>query len=159
MFQDYLNEKLQECFLQRIRHAMKPDEAFGLIFSWDNVIVSFLLVLVYQILVSWFLNGILEFSFLQLWTVKIMQTKSKLTLDIFQLLSGLMHLWVLFAVSFVHAWMYNLQNIFIICCGLTDWHVMSVFILLGWYRLAKVECLETACFGGRYVYKQSHAFM
>ena len=39
-FQDYLNEKLQESFLQRIRHAMKPDEAFGLIFSWDNVIVS-----------------------------------------------------------------------------------------------------------------------
>ncbi|KAL6897910.1 hypothetical protein ACP4OV_006869 [Aristida adscensionis] len=36
---DYLNEKLQECFLQRIRHAMKPDEAFGLIFSWDNVIL------------------------------------------------------------------------------------------------------------------------
>uniref|UniRef100_A0A0D9WD86 Uncharacterized protein n=1 Tax=Leersia perrieri TaxID=77586 RepID=A0A0D9WD86_9ORYZ len=35
---DYLNEKLQECFLQRIRHAMKPDEACGLIFSWDNVI-------------------------------------------------------------------------------------------------------------------------
>uniref|UniRef100_A0A0E0KZ02 Haloacid dehalogenase-like hydrolase family protein n=1 Tax=Oryza punctata TaxID=4537 RepID=A0A0E0KZ02_ORYPU len=33
---DYLNEKLQECFLQRIRHAMKPDEACGLIFSWDN---------------------------------------------------------------------------------------------------------------------------
>jgi hypothetical protein len=43
-FQDYLNEKLQECFLQRIRHAMKPDEAFGLIFSWDNVIVSFLFI-------------------------------------------------------------------------------------------------------------------
>ncbi|KAG8067298.1 hypothetical protein GUJ93_ZPchr0005g14606 [Zizania palustris] len=40
MFQDYLNEKLQECFLQRIRHAMKPDEAFGLIFSWDNVIAD-----------------------------------------------------------------------------------------------------------------------
>lgn len=37
---DYLNEKLQECFLQRIRHAMKPDEAFGLIFSWDNVIAD-----------------------------------------------------------------------------------------------------------------------
>ncbi|KAG1338973.1 putative 5-amino-6-(5-phospho-D-ribitylamino)uracil phosphatase, chloroplastic [Cocos nucifera] len=36
---DYLNDKLQECFLQRIRHAMKPDEAFGLIFSWDNVVV------------------------------------------------------------------------------------------------------------------------
>jgi hypothetical protein len=31
---------------------MKPDEAFGLIFSWDNVIVSFLFVLVYQILCS-----------------------------------------------------------------------------------------------------------
>ncbi|ONK62447.1 uncharacterized protein A4U43_C07F3950 [Asparagus officinalis] len=37
---DYLNEKLQECFLQRIRHAMKPDESFGLIFSWDNVVVD-----------------------------------------------------------------------------------------------------------------------
>jgi hypothetical protein len=61
MFQDYLNEKLQECFLQRIRHAMKPDEAFGLIFSWDNVIVSFLLVLVYQMSVFQFLNGIMEF--------------------------------------------------------------------------------------------------
>lgn len=48
-FQDYLNEKLQECFLQRIRHAMKPDEAFGLIFSWDNVIVSCCLVLLYHI--------------------------------------------------------------------------------------------------------------
>uniref|UniRef100_A0A0D9ZUP8 Haloacid dehalogenase-like hydrolase (HAD) superfamily protein n=1 Tax=Oryza glumipatula TaxID=40148 RepID=A0A0D9ZUP8_9ORYZ len=35
---DYLNEKLQECFLQRIRHAMKPDEACGLIFSWDNIL-------------------------------------------------------------------------------------------------------------------------
>ncbi|KAK8928445.1 hypothetical protein KSP39_PZI017818 [Platanthera zijinensis] len=37
---DYLNEKLQECFLQRVRHAMKPDEAFGLIFSWDNVVAN-----------------------------------------------------------------------------------------------------------------------
>ncbi|KAL0928913.1 hypothetical protein M5K25_000845 [Dendrobium thyrsiflorum] len=37
---DYLNERLQECFLQRIRHAMKPDEAFGLIFSWDNVVAD-----------------------------------------------------------------------------------------------------------------------
>lgn len=37
---DYLNDKLQECFLQRIRHAMKPDEAFGLIFSWDNVVAD-----------------------------------------------------------------------------------------------------------------------
>ena len=133
MFQDYLNEKLQECFLQRIRHAMKPDEAFGLIFSWDNVIVSFLLVLVYQILVSWFLNGILEFSFLQLWTVKIMQTKSKLTLDIFQLLSGLMHLWVLLTVSFVHACMYNLKNIFIICCTIScltcDVHLYSLRLI------------------------------
>ncbi|GJM94719.1 hypothetical protein PR202_ga11392 [Eleusine coracana subsp. coracana] len=45
---DYLNEKLQECFLQRIRHAMKPDEAFGLIFSWDNVIVRSPLVLLYH---------------------------------------------------------------------------------------------------------------
>ncbi|PKU81194.1 hypothetical protein MA16_Dca015670 [Dendrobium catenatum] len=37
---DYLNERLQECFLQRIRHAMKPDEAFGLVFSWDNVVAD-----------------------------------------------------------------------------------------------------------------------
>ncbi|KAL9230246.1 hypothetical protein vseg_005624 [Gypsophila vaccaria] len=35
---DFLNDRLQEGFLQRIRYAMKPDEAFGLIFSWDNVV-------------------------------------------------------------------------------------------------------------------------
>ena len=35
-----MNEKLQDGFLQRIRYAMKPDEAYGLIFSWDNVVVS-----------------------------------------------------------------------------------------------------------------------
>lgn len=38
--QDFLNDRLQEGFLQRIRYAMKPDEAFGLIFSWDNVVVT-----------------------------------------------------------------------------------------------------------------------
>lgn len=37
---DFLNNKLQEGFLQRIRYAMKPDEAFGLIFSWDNVVAD-----------------------------------------------------------------------------------------------------------------------
>ncbi|KAJ0978407.1 hypothetical protein J5N97_013881 [Dioscorea zingiberensis] len=37
---DYLNDKLQEGVLQRIRHAMKPDEAIGLIFSWDNVVAD-----------------------------------------------------------------------------------------------------------------------
>ncbi|PIA58048.1 hypothetical protein AQUCO_00500163v1 [Aquilegia coerulea] len=37
---DFLNEKLQEGFLKRIRYAMKPDEAFGLIFSWDNVLAD-----------------------------------------------------------------------------------------------------------------------
>ncbi|KAI4306937.1 hypothetical protein L6164_030175 [Bauhinia variegata] len=37
---DYLNDKLQEGFLQRIRYAMKPDEAYGLIFSWDNVVAD-----------------------------------------------------------------------------------------------------------------------
>lgn len=31
---------MQEKGLQRIRFAMRPDEAFGLIYSWDNVIVS-----------------------------------------------------------------------------------------------------------------------
>ncbi|EOY20044.1 hypothetical protein QUC31_005844 [Theobroma cacao] len=35
---DYLNDRLQEGFLKRIRYAMKPDEAYGLIFSWDNVV-------------------------------------------------------------------------------------------------------------------------
>ncbi|CAL0320352.1 unnamed protein product [Lupinus luteus] len=37
---DYLNEKLQDSFLKRIRYAMKPDEAYGLIFSWDNVVAD-----------------------------------------------------------------------------------------------------------------------
>ncbi|KAL9332669.1 hypothetical protein ACSQ67_002279 [Phaseolus vulgaris] len=37
---DYLNEKLQDGFLHRIRYAMKPDEAYGLIFSWDNVVAG-----------------------------------------------------------------------------------------------------------------------
>ncbi|PIN18459.1 putative haloacid-halidohydrolase [Handroanthus impetiginosus] len=35
---DFLNDRLQEGFLNRIRYAMKPDEAYGLIFSWDNVV-------------------------------------------------------------------------------------------------------------------------
>ncbi|ERN05395.1 hypothetical protein AMTRI_Chr08g167640 [Amborella trichopoda] len=37
---DFLNDRMQESGLQRIRYAMKPDEAFGLIFSWDNVVVD-----------------------------------------------------------------------------------------------------------------------
>lgn len=37
-----MNDRLQEGFLKRIRYAMKPDEAYGLIFSWDNVVVIFL---------------------------------------------------------------------------------------------------------------------
>lgn len=37
---DFLNDRLQEGLLQRIRYAMKPDEAFGLIFSWDNVVAD-----------------------------------------------------------------------------------------------------------------------
>ncbi|KAF8402517.1 hypothetical protein HHK36_010602 [Tetracentron sinense] len=39
---DFLNDRLQDGFLQRIRYAMKPDEAFGLIFSLDNVVVNIL---------------------------------------------------------------------------------------------------------------------
>nr|VDC77709.1 unnamed protein product [Brassica rapa] len=27
-------------FLPRIRYAMKPDEAYGLVLSWDNVVVN-----------------------------------------------------------------------------------------------------------------------
>ena len=38
--QDFLNDRLQEGFLKRIRYAMKPDEAYGLVFSWDNVVVT-----------------------------------------------------------------------------------------------------------------------
>ncbi|KAK0592078.1 hypothetical protein LWI29_012908 [Acer saccharum] len=37
---DFLNDRLQEGFLKRIRYAMKPDEAYGLIFSWDNVVAD-----------------------------------------------------------------------------------------------------------------------
>ncbi|BBN17843.1 hypothetical protein MPTK1_7g17320 [Marchantia polymorpha subsp. ruderalis] len=37
---DYLNDRMRERGLQRIRYAMKPDEAFGLIYSWDNVIAD-----------------------------------------------------------------------------------------------------------------------
>ncbi|KAK2637183.1 hypothetical protein Ddye_031975 [Dipteronia dyeriana] len=37
---DFLNDRLQEGFLNRIRYAMKPDEAYGLIFSWDNVVAD-----------------------------------------------------------------------------------------------------------------------
>ncbi|KAF9595555.1 hypothetical protein IFM89_000692 [Coptis chinensis] len=37
---DFLNDRLQEGFLKRIRYAMKPDEAFGLLFSWDNVVAD-----------------------------------------------------------------------------------------------------------------------
>lgn len=45
--QDFLNDRLQEGFLQRICYAMKPDEAYGLIFSWDNVVVNFELELIF----------------------------------------------------------------------------------------------------------------
>ncbi|XP_022146861.1 uncharacterized protein LOC111015958 isoform X1 [Momordica charantia] len=37
---DFLNDRLQEGFLRRIRYAMKPDEAYGLVFSWDNVVAD-----------------------------------------------------------------------------------------------------------------------
>ncbi|XP_057843874.1 5-amino-6-(5-phospho-D-ribitylamino)uracil phosphatase, chloroplastic isoform X2 [Cryptomeria japonica] len=37
---DFLNDRLRESGLQRIRYSMKPDEAFGLIFSWDNVVAD-----------------------------------------------------------------------------------------------------------------------
>ncbi|XP_024990243.1 5-amino-6-(5-phospho-D-ribitylamino)uracil phosphatase, chloroplastic isoform X1 [Cynara cardunculus var. scolymus] len=37
---DFLNDRLQEGFLKRIRYAMKPDEAYGLIFSWDSVVAG-----------------------------------------------------------------------------------------------------------------------
>lgn len=44
IMKDFLNDRLQTSLLQRIRYAMKPDEAYGLIFSWENVLVSFCFV-------------------------------------------------------------------------------------------------------------------
>ncbi|EFJ12148.1 hypothetical protein SELMODRAFT_158239 [Selaginella moellendorffii] len=37
---DYLNDRMQERGLQRIKYALKPDQAFGLIYSWDNVLAD-----------------------------------------------------------------------------------------------------------------------
>eukprot|EP00897_Mesotaenium_endlicherianum_P007722 jgi/Mesen1/6979/ME000362S06108 len=37
---EFLNDRMRSSGLRRIRHAMKPDEAFGLIFSWDNVLAD-----------------------------------------------------------------------------------------------------------------------
>ena len=37
---DTLNERLKVRGANRMRHAMRPDEAFGMIFSLDNVIVK-----------------------------------------------------------------------------------------------------------------------
>eukprot|EP00850_Spirogloea_muscicola_P001222 SM000004S15092 [mRNA] locus=s4:1253020:1256259:+ [translate_table: standard] len=37
---DFLNDRMKERGLERIRYAMKPDEAFGLIYSWDNVLAD-----------------------------------------------------------------------------------------------------------------------
>ncbi|RXH72187.1 hypothetical protein DVH24_033725 [Malus domestica] len=36
---DFLEDKLQQDFLKRIRYVIKLDEAYGLIFSFDNVVV------------------------------------------------------------------------------------------------------------------------
>ena len=37
---DTLNEQMQITGRQRFRHSMRPDEAFGLIFNWDNVVAE-----------------------------------------------------------------------------------------------------------------------
>ena len=37
---DTLNERLKVSGATRMRHAMRPDEAFGMIFSWDNVVAD-----------------------------------------------------------------------------------------------------------------------
>ena len=37
---DTLNERLKVQGANRMRHAMRPDEAYGMIFSLDNVIVN-----------------------------------------------------------------------------------------------------------------------
>jgi hypothetical protein len=34
---DTLNEQLRTRGADRMRHSMRPDEAFGLIFNWDEV--------------------------------------------------------------------------------------------------------------------------
>ena len=37
---DTLNERLKLKGAERMRTAMRPDEAFGMIFSWDGVIAD-----------------------------------------------------------------------------------------------------------------------
>lgn len=37
---DSLNEQLRSAGAARMRHAMRPDEAFGLVFCWDNVVAD-----------------------------------------------------------------------------------------------------------------------
>lgn len=37
---DTLNERLKVQGANRMRHAMRPDEAYGMVFSLDNVIVN-----------------------------------------------------------------------------------------------------------------------
>lgn len=44
IMKDFLNDRLQTSLLQRIRYAMKPDEAYGLIFSWENVLVGYVII-------------------------------------------------------------------------------------------------------------------
>jgi hypothetical protein len=37
---DTLNERLKVSGAIRMRHAMRPDEAFGMVFNWDGVIAN-----------------------------------------------------------------------------------------------------------------------
>ncbi|CAI7736829.1 unnamed protein product, partial [Closterium sp. NIES-54] len=37
---DFLNDRMRKRGVDRIRLAMRPDEAFGLVYSWDNVIAN-----------------------------------------------------------------------------------------------------------------------
>ncbi|CAI5486911.1 unnamed protein product, partial [Closterium sp. Naga37s-1] len=37
---DFLNDRMRKRGVDRIRLAMRPDEAFGLVYSWDNVILA-----------------------------------------------------------------------------------------------------------------------
>ena len=47
-----MNDRMQKRGVDRVRLAMRPDEAYGVIFSVDNVIVSNIVVPLCDVIVS-----------------------------------------------------------------------------------------------------------
>ena len=50
--QDFMNDRMQKRGVDRVRLAMRPDEAYGVIFSLDNVIVSSIVVPLRDVIVG-----------------------------------------------------------------------------------------------------------